>query len=293
MAETHTYQGEEPVRLNKWMAQLGLCSRREAEALIARGEVRVNGAAVTEPGHKIAPGETMELGASGARALDDQLTVVLHKPVGYVSAQPEPGQTPAARLATKANLLGDAPKLPGSKTMLAPLGRLDMDSRGLLLLSEDGVLAKAVIGPGSDLEKEYLVTVRGQVTPQALSQLRHGLSLDGRRLRPARIDTVGAGRLRFRLKEGRNRQIRRMCELVGLVVVDLHRTRIGPLELGSLPEGKWRALTSEERASLISSSVPSGSPPASGGAPAARPASARSRGKPRSGAARAGPPRKR
>lgn len=289
MSETHTFDGEAPMRLNKWMAQLGLCSRREAEALIAQGEVRVNGETVTEPGHKISPGETLTLGRAGAKALDDQLTAVLHKPVGYVSAQPEPGQTPAARLVTKANLVGRAPKLPGGKTLLAPLGRLDMDSRGLLLLSEDGVLAKAVIGPLSAVDKEYLVQVKGQITPQALSKLRHGLSLDGRRLKAARVDQLGPGRLRFVLREGRNRQIRRMCELVGLVVTDLFRTRIGPLELGDLPEGKWRALTAEERAALISSS----SAQASAGASAARSASARSRGKGRARAARAGQSRKR
>lgn len=289
MSDTHTYEGEEPIRLNKWMASLGLCSRREAEALIEKGEVSVNGEKVSSPGHKIAPGETMTLGQAGAKALDEQLTAVLHKPVGYVSAQPEAGQAPAVRLVSKANLVGKAPKVPGRSTQLAPLGRLDMDSRGLLLLSEDGVLAKAVIGPLSGLEKEYLVTVKGQVTPQAVSQLRNGLSLDGRRLKPAKVDQLGAGRLRFRLREGRNRQIRRMCELVGLVVVDLHRVRIGPLELGDLPEGKWRALTSEERTSLVSSAKAA----ASGGASGARSASARSRGKGRPKGARAGPRRKR
>ena len=295
MAQEHTYQGDEPVRLNKWMAQLGLCSRREAEALISRGEVKVNGETVSEPGHKISPGETMVLGSAGAKALDDQLTAVLHKPVGYVSAQPEAGQTPAVRLVTKANLVGKAPKLPGAKTQLAPLGRLDMDSRGLLLLSQDGVLAKAVIGPHSNLDKEYLVTVKGQVTPQALDKLRHGLTLDGRRLKHAKVDQVSPGRLRFILREGRNRQIRRMCELVGLLVVDLYRVRIGPLELGDLPEGKWRALTEEERASLISSASAeaSGRRPSSSAESGARSASARSRGKPRSAGARAGRPRKR
>ena len=291
MSDDHVFRGDAPMRLNKWMAQLGLCSRREAEALIAKGEVSVNGETVSEPGHKISPGETMVLGSAGTRALDAQLTAVLHKPVGYVSAQPEPGQTPAVRLVTKANLVGEAPSLPGRDTQLAPLGRLDMDSRGLLLLSQDGVLAKAVIGPRSNLDKEYLVTVKGQVTPQALDKLRHGLSLDGRRLKHARVDQISTGRLRFVLREGRNRQIRRMCELVGLEVVDLYRTRIGPLELAGLPEGKWRVLTPEERASLISSASAEASASASGSA--ARSASPRSRRKGRSAGARAGPPRKR
>jgi len=126
-----------------------------------------------------------------------------------------------------------------------------MDSRGLLILSDDGVLAKAVIGPESDLEKEYLVRVTGQVTDKKIGQLRHGLQLDGRQLRRARVDLVAPQKLRFVLKEGRNRQIRRMCELVGLRVVDLLRIRIGAIELGDLPEGRWRALSADERAALI------------------------------------------
>ncbi|WP_084420204.1 pseudouridine synthase [Henriciella litoralis] len=270
MTDTHTYTGDEPMRLNKWMAQLGLCSRREAETLIMSGSVKVDGEPVSEPGHKISPGQILSLAGKAAKALDDQLTVVIHKPVGFVSAQPEPEQTPAIRLATRENLIGSAPKLPGRSTNFAPLGRLDMDSRGLLLLSEDGVLAKAIIGPSSELEKEYIVTVKGQVTPQALAQLRHGLSLDGRRLKAADVEQMSPGRLRFVLREGRNRQIRRMCELVGLLVVDLLRIRIGSLKLGDLPEGKWRALSSQERQDLIENApVISASPPTeSGGKPA-------------------------
>jgi 23S rRNA pseudouridine2604 synthase len=141
--------------------------------------------------------------------------------------------------------------MPTKRTRLAPLGRLDQDSRGLLLLSEDGVLAKAVIGPESKLDKEYLVHVEGRITDRKLALLRHGLMLDGRQLKPAKIEQIEDQRLRFTLIEGRNRQIRRMCELVELDVIDLFRTRIGPLSLGDLPEGKWRMVTSEERESLI------------------------------------------
>ncbi|MCH2458571.1 MAG: pseudouridine synthase [Henriciella sp.] len=272
------------------MARLAICARREAEALISQGPVPAVGWKVSEPGHKIEPGQTMTLAGKATKALDDQLTVVLHKPVGHVSAQPEGEQIPAIRLATQDNLIGKAPKIPGRNPNFAPLGRLDMDSRGLLLLSEDGVLAKAVIGPSSALEKEYLVTVQGQVNEPVINKLRHGLSLDGRRLKAAKVEQVSPGRLRFVLREGRNRQIRRMCELVGLVVVDLFRVRIGPLELASLPEGKWRALTSEERAALIKASA--FLPDASGGSTAKK-ASTRSRGKSRSGPARAGQSRKR
>ena len=251
MAWTRRYEGAEPSRVNKWLAQMGVCSRREAEALIAEGLVSIEGEQVEDVGRKILPGQTLTLADRAQAGLSAQLTAVLHKPTGVVSGQPEPGQTPAVRLLSKKTLVGEAPYIPGAETSLAPLGRLDMDSRGLLLLSEDGVLAKAVIGPESRLDKEYLVRVRGQVTEGRLKQLRHGLRLDGRALKPAKVTVVGDQRLKFVLTEGRNRQIRRMCDLVGLSVVDLFRVRIGPLKLGDLAEGRWRALTAEERQALL------------------------------------------
>jgi 23S rRNA pseudouridine2604 synthase len=251
MAWKRTYDGAEPQRVNKWLAAEGVCSRREAEELIANGRVRIDGERVDDPGRKIAPGQTIEIDDAGARA---QISVVVHKPVGVVSAQPEGKQIPAARLLTRANLVGAAAHMPTRHTSLAPLGRLDQDSRGLLLLSEDGVLTKAVIGPDSRLDKEYLVRVAGQITEAKLALLRHGLSLDGRRLKPAKVDIVEDQRLRFVLSEGRKRQIRRMCELVGLEVTDLLRVRIGALALGDLPEGKWRILTADERNRLVSQS---------------------------------------
>lgn len=248
MSWRKTYDGAEPQRVNKWLAGEGVCSRREAEALIAKGLVRIDGERVEDAGRKILPGQSIEVGEARARP---QISVVLNKPVGVVSAQPEGGQIPAARLLTRANLVGAPRNMPTKRTRLAPLGRLDQDSRGLLLLSEDGVLAKAVIGPESKLDKEYLVRVAGQITEKKLALLRHGLALDGRRLKPAKVTEAEPQRLRFVLTEGRNRQIRRMCELAGLDVTDLLRIRIGPLELGALPEGKWRALAPEERESLI------------------------------------------
>ena len=254
MAVFHTYKGNAPVRLNKWMAELGLCSRREAEALIAQGGVLVNDIVITEPGHKINAQETLKLTPAAQAAIRGKFTAVLNKPVDYVSAQPEPGQVPAARLLVKANALNSETG-PGRDASLAPLGRLDMDSRGLLLLSEDGVLAKAIIGPEHLLEKEYLVTVHGEITEGRLTLLRNGLSLDGRRLKPAKVTREDGQVLRFILREGRKRQIRRMCDLVGLRVVDLLRIRIGPLQLGNLPEGKWRTLTARERADLIAASL--------------------------------------
>ncbi|HLZ77045.1 pseudouridine synthase [Phenylobacterium sp.] len=248
MAWTGRYEEAEPQRVNKWLGQSGVCSRREAEALIEKGLISIDGETVTDTGRKILPGQTLTLSDGGGPAA---LSVVLHKPMGIVSAQPEQGQTPAVRLLTRAALVGESPSIPDRDTRLAPLGRLDMDSRGLLLLSDDGVLAKAIIGPESDLEKEYLVRVTGKITPEKITRLCHGLSMDGRQLKPAKVSVVEGQQLRFILKEGRNRQIRRMCELVGMHVMDLVRIRIGSLRLGDLPEGKWRVLTDAERAALI------------------------------------------
>jgi 23S rRNA pseudouridine2604 synthase len=245
---TLRYDGAEPQRINKWLAQQGVCSRREAEALIADGVVFIDGARVDDPGRKIEPGQTLELKRGG----DAGLTLVLNKPVGFVSAQPEHGQTPAARLLTRANFVGDGSAPQVGRLSLAPLGRLDQDSRGLLLLSDDGVLAKAVIGPQSTLDKEYRVRVNGAVTERKLALLRHGLTLDGRTLKPATVTQMRDGALRFVLLEGRKRQIRRMCALVDLEVADLQRIRIGPLKLGELPEGRWRALRADERSALLS-----------------------------------------
>ncbi|ANP46946.1 pseudouridine synthase [Candidatus Viadribacter manganicus] len=248
MAWRKTYEGAEPQRVNKWLASEGVCSRREAEELIANGLVSIDGARVDEPGRKIERGQTIEVADGRAPA---KISIAINKPVGFVSAQPEHDQVPAARLLTKANLIGRADPMPTSRTSLAPLGRLDQDSRGLLLLSEDGVLAKAVIGEDSKIDKEYLVGVAGQITDQKLTLLRHGLSLDGHKLKPAKVSVTEPYRLRFILNEGRKRQIRRMCELVDLDVVDLVRIRIGPLHLGDLAEGKWRALTAAEREALV------------------------------------------
>lgn len=251
MSWRKTYQGGEPQRVNKWLASEGVCSRREAEELIAQGLVTIEGERVQDPGRKIEPGQTLELAQAKGPA---PITAVLNKPIGFVSAQPEGDQVPAARLLTQANLIGTAPTMPTKNSRLAPLGRLDQDSRGLLLLSEDGVLAKALVGEDSKLDKEYLVRVTGPINDRKLGALRHGLSLDGKQLKPAKIEQMEPQRLRFILREGRKRQIRRMCELVELEVTDLLRLRIGPLKLGELHEGKWRALSGEEREALIKAS---------------------------------------
>jgi 23S rRNA pseudouridine2604 synthase len=256
MSWTQVYDHPEPQRVNRWLARNGVCSRREAEALIARGLVSIDGRTLTDAGHKIEAGQTLTLADAAAEGLAGALTVILHKPAGVVSAQPEPGQIPAVRLLTRAALVGDSPVIPDRDTRLAPVGRLDKDSRGLLILSEDGVVAKAVIGPASELEKEYRVAVIGDLTDHKLALLGQGLELDGRQLKPAEVSLIGDQRLRIVLREGRNRQIRRMCDLVGLKVVDLFRVRVGPIVLGDLAERRWRVLTPSERRSLVAPEPP-------------------------------------
>ncbi|MEI7932315.1 MAG: pseudouridine synthase [Alphaproteobacteria bacterium] len=256
MAWTRSYDLPDPQRVNKWLAQSGVCSRREAEALIGQGLVSIDGEVVTDAGRKITSGQTLTLADAATTALADSISIVLHKPVGIVSAQPEKGEIPAVRLLTPEALWGPVGMAaPRKDESLPALGRLDKDSRGFLILSNDGVLAKALIGPESALDKEYRVFVIGEVTPEKIALLRHGLELDGRKLRPAEVDLIADRRMRIVLREGRNRQIRRMCELVELKVVDLFRVRIGPLQLGEMPEGRWRPVTPIEREFLIGHSI--------------------------------------
>ncbi|KQW70675.1 pseudouridylate synthase [Phenylobacterium sp. Root77] len=256
MAWTRRYDDPEPQRVNKWLAQSGVCSRREAEGLIAQGLVYIDGERVDDAGRKILTGQTLVLNDSAEQQLNSSLSIVLHKPMGIVSSLPQDDQIEAVTLLTREALWRGEATIPTAANNLAPLGRLDRESRGLLVLSEDGVLAKALIGPESDIDKEYNVLLTGVITPQKIALLRHGLELDGRKLRPAKVTQLTEQKLNIVLKEGRNRQIRRMAELVELRVVDLVRVRVGTLNLGDLPEGKWRPLSSDERAELIAASKP-------------------------------------
>lgn len=239
---------EEKVRLSKLMAERGICSRREADEYIAKGLVLVDGVTIDQLGTKVDPHVKITLEAKALQQQKRLATIILNKPVGYVSAQPEPPYIPAVRLITP-----EAQFMPGKMKLhqdhfkgLAVAGRLDIDSQGLLLFTQDGRIAKKIIGEDANLEKEYLVRVVGQLPEDKLRLLRHGLSLDDKKLKPAQVEWINDDQLRFVLKEGRKRQIRRMCEAVGLKVVGLKRVRIGQLRLGKLPEGQWRFLEDDE-----------------------------------------------
>lgn len=239
----------EGVRLSKVMAERGICSRREADEFIERGWVFVDGKRVSELGIRIDPDARIDLAPEATRTQRQRVTILLHKPVGYVSGQPEPGYAPAVSLIGADNQFDrdTAQRFhPSQLKNLAPAGRLDIDSTGLLVLTQDGRVARQLIGDDSKVEKEYLVRVEGTLQPDGLALLNHGLELDGVTLRPAKVEWINDDQLRFQLREGRKRQIRRMCELVGLKVVGLKRVRIGKVKLGDLPLGQWRYLREDE-----------------------------------------------
>ena len=270
-------------RLNKRLAELGLCSRREADDWIARGWVYVNGE-VAEMGVKVMPQDRVTVERAAQRQQDSQVTILLNKPIGYVSGQAEDGHEPAVVLINPRTHWREDPSglrfTPPHLRGLAPAGRLDIDSVGLLVLTQDGRVARQIIGENATMDKEYLVrvvyqgpgparavapgtraqplqeidendpvstNVQAVFPPELLERLRHGLSLDGQPLKPAKVEWQNPEQLRFVLTEGKKRQIRRMCEQVGLKVVGLKRIRIGRVTLGNLPVGQWRYLGAHER----------------------------------------------
>jgi 23S rRNA pseudouridine2604 synthase len=233
------------------MGELGLCSRREADQWIVNGWVKVDGEVVDTLGSRVSPDARIEIDPAAREHQRGQVTIILNKPVGYVSGQAEDGYEPAVVLVTPENRWSADPSplqfrrehLQG----LAPAGRLDIDSTGLLVLTQDGRVAKRLIGETSEVEKEYLVRVEGTLTEAGMWRLRHGLALDGVTLKKAQVTWQNEHQLRFVLREGRKRQIRRMCELVGLTVTGLKRVRSGTVRLGGLPPGKWRYLGPDEQ----------------------------------------------
>jgi len=276
------------LRLNKRMAELGLASRREADEWIGKGWVKVNGVVATM-GMQVKPDVKIEITKQAQGQQANQVTVLINKPLGLVSGQAEDGHEPAIILVQPQNRWAEDNARfffhPSQLKSLVPAGRLDIDSTGLLVLTQDGRVARQLIGEDSLMEKEYLVrvvytgsentaaatsaaaTYGGKITQLSriddddpistdvqsvfpldkLKLLRHGLSLDGQALQRARVEWQNPEQLRFVLTEGKKRQIRRMCELVGLKVVGLKRVRVGNVMLGNLPVGQWRYLAPHER----------------------------------------------
>jgi pseudouridine synthase len=227
-------------RLQKVLAHAGVASRRAAERLIVEGRVTVNGRVVTELGTRVDPArDAVKVDGTRLRAVSRIRThLLLHKPRGYVTTLSDPQGRPTIR-----DLIG------GVKSRVYPVGRLDFHSEGLLLLTDDGELARDLMDPRRRVPKTYHVKVRGKPDAASLERLRRGVLLDGRRTRPASVKTLRPGEnpwLEMTIVEGRNRQIRRMCLAVGHRVVKLRRVRFGPLELGRLGPGEHRPLTGDE-----------------------------------------------
>lgn len=244
-----TVSVQEGVRVSKLLAERGICSRREADEYIEQGWVFVEGKRITL-GARAAPDAEITLSPAAKKKQQHRVTILLHKPVGYVSAQPEDGHPAAVSLIMPENQFRPNDSVPVFNRMhlreLAPAGRLDIDSTGLLVLTQDGRIARRIIGEDSAIEKEYLVRVEGTLSDTDLALLNHGLALDGVALKPAEVTWQNQDQLRFILREGKKRQIRRMCEAVGLTVTGLKRVRIGKLRLGNLPLGQWRYLQENE-----------------------------------------------
>jgi len=276
------------MRLNKLMAERGLASRREADEWIGKGWVRVNGR-FAEMGMQVGADVKIEIDKEAQGQQAKQVTVLINKPLGLVSGQAEDGHEPAITLVQPQNRWAEDNARfffhPSQLKSLVPAGRLDIDSTGLLVLTQDGRVARQLIGEDTVMEKEYLVRVvytgvhnaaaatsaaatyasrptqlsriddddpivddvQSQFPAAQLALLRHGLSLDGQALKHAKVEWQNPQQLRFVLHEGKKRQIRRMCELVGLKVVGLKRVRIGRVMLGNLPVGQWRYLAPHER----------------------------------------------
>lgn len=240
----------EKIRLSKYFTDCGIMSRRAAEEAIKAGKITVNGH-VAELGEKIEPGSdtVIYLGKEIKPRSDENLCIMLNKPRGIVcTASDEKGRRNVT------DICRDVKDASGKSVRLYPIGRLDMDSDGLLLLTNDGELANKLTHPRHSIPKIYHVTLRGSFEPESLSVLGEPVELDGRLTKKVRVRYVGGDDsttvAEFELFEGRNRQIRRMCELHGVRILRLQRVAIGKLKLGDLPEGKWRKLTREEIAYL-------------------------------------------
>jgi len=241
---------EEQVRISKILSEKGLCSRREADRYIEQGLVLLDGKVVSELGTRAYRSQKVELMKKATVIQSSKVTIILNKPVGYISHLDDDKEfTPASSLVIPDNFYINNDGRQNSRfntTGLAPAGRLDIDSSGLLVLTQDGRIAKQIIGENAIIEKEYLVRVDGTLDNSAMDLLNHGLILEGYKLKPAKVFWQNESQLSFTLIEGRNRQIRRMCELVGVKVVALKRVRIGNVRLGDIPTKRWRFLAPNE-----------------------------------------------
>ena len=234
----------EKIRLQKILSDSGICSRRKAEELISQGLVKVNGK-VAKLGDKANDSDVIIVNGERVRYSKKRrkIYIMLNKPRGYVTTMSDELDR---RCVTEL--------LEGVEDRVYPVGRLDRNSEGLLLFTNDGKFANDIMHPSRHISKTYRVTVHSKITDEQIVNLTEGVELDGRMTLPATVnvelDTPERSVMRITIREGRNRQIRRMCEAVGLEVARLRRTSIGPVKLGMLKPGAWRELTAEELRAL-------------------------------------------
>ena len=225
------------MRLNKYISSLNIASRREADKLIKDGKVKVNGEIIINPAIQV--GENDKIICDIENYKNEKIYIKLNKPVGYVVSNNKKEGKPIYKL------------LDEKLKKLYPVGRLDKDSKGLILFTNDGIFSRKIIGEESECEKEYYVKLEGNISDGALKKLEFGISLDGKKLKPAIVKRVSKNSFNIILKEGRNRQIRRMCEKVGFEVILLKRLRISNIYLNDLQEGKFEYLTKDEINSIL------------------------------------------
>lgn len=230
----------ELLRLQKYIADSGITSRRKAEELIRLGRVCVDGRVVTEMGVKIDPDiNTVEVDGRDIRPERKKFYIMLNKPSGYITTTSDDFDRPTVMELTR-----------DVHARIYPVGRLDYDTQGMLILSNDGDFANAIMHPCGKIKKTYLVQTRGMITPEAIRKLRSGVDIGDYVTRPAEVELIGANERESNIKviigEGKKRQVRRMCEAVGFPVIKLKRVEIGGVMLGNLPEGKWRHLRKAE-----------------------------------------------
>ncbi|NLM11861.1 MAG: rRNA pseudouridine synthase [Clostridiaceae bacterium] len=232
------------IRLQKYLAQCGIASRRKAEEYIRNGRVRVNGQVVTQMGVKVSPKARVEVDGKPVKPEKKKVYILLHKPKGYVTTVSDPeGRQTVLDLVQEV------------KERVYPVGRLDYDSSGLLLLTNDGDFANLLMHPKHEILKVYIVTVKGKPSEKAIEKLRNGIRIDNYITAPAFVKVLNIyenkTKLEITIHEGRNRQIRKMCEKIGHPVIRLKRVAFGKLELGSLKPGEWRFLTEKEVKQLM------------------------------------------
>jgi 23S rRNA pseudouridine2605 synthase len=227
------------MRLAKHLASAGVASRRASEEIIRAGRVTVNGAPVTDPARDVGPRDAVAVDGAAIEAAAERVVYAVNKPPGVVSTARDPQGRPTVVA------LVDSP------LRLYPVGRLDADTTGLILLTNDGALAHRLTHPSFEVEKTYRARVSGgPLSQRTLSRLRRGVELEDGRTAPARVRAVGPDSLEITIHEGRNRQVRRMCDAVGHPVLELTRIRFGPLALGDLRSGSARRLSGKEVAEL-------------------------------------------